>query len=1096
MSRSIRSEISSARRPKSRHRITPLVPKSVPSPQDPYLQEDETYAPIKLTTTPNTHSFAEKSTKSKVMKKTKNAATVSLTAPRTGNIMSSSESFFASLQSKGLKNERSYANDLPTTLSTTSLNTFKNSDQMRRIDSAVDMFLLKLQDKELGPAIEEFMQANVNASKVVFWAEIPSLQRLYSQKLDITLSHNDSIVGYAFFQRKILKIQNVGLHQAYSDRIDGDIINPKSTIILFPVLDSFNNIIGIVEIQKVFNDPIVSEFEDDIIRYFMKKFQVFAHWILQPPRNEHLFLDFLHLVNVEQFLLLFQRKMHLMFPSESAEIWEFTKKSDTAFQYKTDMREVGKRDFGIAGYVAEKCELFNCASARLQSSYCQLTDGYISAPVLAYPIKEEVSDKIYIVIIRGQDGKIFTTYHEKLISNITPFVITAFRNCKKFVEATKKTDEVDIYQEITKILPEGGKRSKASDIVINSMMSLEKITNADRSTFYILDNKAETLTSIYHSKLKFPIQQSYKHGIAGHVARTCQLHNSADAYCEVQFDASTDLTSGYKTKTILTVPIIDATGFPVAIIQLLNKKDSNPFTLVDATLARICGTICYCLMDNSVITTKFNYLSNHLGNYLSIMPHLFSGNDMLPTLNNVCEIIRGQKIQRVTIWTHDEAASMLVPLAFNGTRPPQQISMTKGVAVHCVKGNRPFLINKLDDDARVDQTFDVQIDGKINVAVAPILDIYNRPRGVLEIINKEDEISETDLKVLCIYSSVISLYIDHWRMQTKVTKGEILDVIDEWISPFERTEFKTPYKMAMNSEQSAIANGIDFFGPTWKDIETYQLIFSIFQHFELLEEFEITSEKFLVFLDEVRRTYFNNPYHSWKLVVDMLQFIYYCFVTTKMQYNLKPMEMLALCISCLFYFSHHDGTDDEYQRSIRSPIGVLFNSMSVLTADHCSHMINTMEKSSCNIFSTLGTEDQKNMWELVLYLMTTKEIESKISSLNMSNEEHRKLFLLLMLKCSSQAPFCRTFGINLKWQALMMEEMIQFGDKEMKHNLPFSNRNHSRDHHIKAQAQIEILENEALPIIEKTALLIPEMKFALTTANDNLMKWKERRVHL
>ena len=53
--------------------------------------------------------------------------------------------------------------------------------------------------------------------------------------------------------------------------------------------------------------------------------------------------------------------------------------------------------------------------------------------------------------------------------------------------------------------------------------------------------------------------------------------NIADAYAEPLFNRAVDQQTGYRTRTILCVPIVDHRGRVFAVAQVLNKRDGTPF---------------------------------------------------------------------------------------------------------------------------------------------------------------------------------------------------------------------------------------------------------------------------------------------------------------------------------------------------------------------------------------------------------------------------------------------------------------------------------------------------------------------------------------
>ena len=70
-------------------------------------------------------------------------------------------------------------------------------------------------------------------------------------------------------------------------------------------------------------------------------------------------------------------------------------------------------------------------------------------------------------------------------------------------------------------------------------------------------------------------------GIAGRVATTGVPMNIADAYAEPLFNRAVDQETGYRTRSILCVPILDHRGAVFAVAQALNKRGGGLFAADD-----------------------------------------------------------------------------------------------------------------------------------------------------------------------------------------------------------------------------------------------------------------------------------------------------------------------------------------------------------------------------------------------------------------------------------------------------------------------------------------------------------------------------------
>jgi putative ABC transport system ATP-binding protein len=110
------------------------------------------------------------------------------------------------------------------------------------------------------------------------------------------------------------------------------------------------------------------------------------------------------------------------------------------------------------------------------------------------------------------------------------------------------------------------------------------LLSADRGTIFVIDHAAGTMFSqVAHHGGDAPltIRIPLTTGIAGYVARSGEPVNVADAYADPRFDRSTDLDTGYRTRSLLCMPIRDRRQHILAVVQLLNKQGSPEFTAAD-----------------------------------------------------------------------------------------------------------------------------------------------------------------------------------------------------------------------------------------------------------------------------------------------------------------------------------------------------------------------------------------------------------------------------------------------------------------------------------------------------------------------------------
>jgi phosphoserine phosphatase len=121
--------------------------------------------------------------------------------------------------------------------------------------------------------------------------------------------------------------------------------------------------------------------------------------------------------------------------------------------------------------------------------------------------------------------------------------------------------------------------------------SARTVLQADRGTVFLYDKKADELemkVGTDMDTIRFPATQ----GIAGQCVQTREIINVPDCYEDPRFNPEFDRKSGYRTRCMLTLPLIDHDGSMVGVLQLLNKKDGvfdDEDEWVAAALAAQCA---------------------------------------------------------------------------------------------------------------------------------------------------------------------------------------------------------------------------------------------------------------------------------------------------------------------------------------------------------------------------------------------------------------------------------------------------------------------------------------------------------------------------
>ncbi len=160
----------------------------------------------------------------------------------------------------------------------------------------------------------------------------------------------------------------------------------------------------------------------------------------------------------------------------------------------------------------------------------------------------------------------------------------------------REQKKVALVQEVSRAL------STVGDIDALLHLIMEKVTElmeADRSTLFLVTEDGRQLWSkVIQGSEVVEIRLDVGEGVAGWVAQTREIVNIPDAYADQRFQPSVDLRSGFRTRSILSVPMLGALGGLVGVLQVLNKHD-GPFTTADEELMSALASQAAVAIENA-----------------------------------------------------------------------------------------------------------------------------------------------------------------------------------------------------------------------------------------------------------------------------------------------------------------------------------------------------------------------------------------------------------------------------------------------------------------------------------------------------------------
>lgn len=156
------------------------------------------------------------------------------------------------------------------------------------------------------------------------------------------------------------------------------------------------------------------------------------------------------------------------------------------------------------------------------------------------------------------------------------------------------------------------------DVLIGRIMgAATELLDAERSTLFVYDPERRQLWSRYgHGLQAFEIRIPCTAGIAGAVFSSGLGENVADPYADPRFNPEIDRRTGFRTRSILCMPIISKKGERLGVTEVLNKRE-GAFTIKDEQRLRAFTAQIAVALENAQLFDEVLSVKNYNDNILA-----------------------------------------------------------------------------------------------------------------------------------------------------------------------------------------------------------------------------------------------------------------------------------------------------------------------------------------------------------------------------------------------------------------------------------------------------------------------------------------------
>ncbi|KAM4714325.1 cGMP-specific 3',5'-cyclic phosphodiesterase isoform 2-T2 [Anableps anableps] len=630
------------------------------------------------------------------------------------------------------------------------------------------------------------------------------------------------------------------------------------------------------------------------------------------------------------------------------------------------------------------------------------------------------------------------------------------------------------------------------------------------------------------------IRLEWNKGIVGHVASTGQPLNIKNAYEDPRFNAEVDLITGYKTQSILCLPIKNHRGEVVGVAQAINKKcgEDGAFTEQDekdfSAYLAFSGIVLHNaqLYETSQLENRRNQVLLDLARLifeeqqcLEVVLRKIAGTILSFMQAQACTVFIADddsmnSFSSVFHMEHEELAEVL-----EAPKRGCDVSQINYMYAQYVKNTmQPLNITDVTKDQRFPWTCESADHSSSRIKSLLCTPIRNGKKdkviGVCQLVNKTDEASSSiksfnrnDEQFLEAFAIFCGLGIQNTQMYETVeramAKQEVtLEVLSYHASATEE-ETRELQVTTVPSAQSLRLLDFSFSDFDLSDAETTLATIRMFVDLNLIQNFQMKYTNLCQWVLSVRKNYRKNvAYHNWRHALNTAQCMFALLKSGCLQNYLNDLEILALMIATLCHDLDHRGVNNSYIQRSDHPLAQLY-CHSTMEHHHFDQCLMILNSPGNQILSGLSLAEYKTTLKMIekailatdlaLYMKRREEFFelTKNNQFVWEDDHHRDLLRSMLMTACDISAITKPWPVQKRIAELVATEFFEQGDKERRElNIePIDLMNREKRDKIPSM-QVSFIDAICIQLYETLAGLSEHCSPLLEGCQKNRQHWK------
>ena len=307
------------------------------------------------------------------------------------------------------------------------------------------------------------------------------------------------------------------------------------------------------------------------------------------------------------------------------------------------------------------------------------------------------------------------------------------------------------------------------DAVLDKLVSVAvQETGAERGSLFLRDEQTGELYSRVAQGVRTrEIRMLANEGIAGSVYRSGQGEIIEDAYEDPRFNPKVDEDTGFRTRSLLSVPLRNAKGRIIGVTQILNKRDGM-FTEHDMAIVDGVTTQCAITLESIQMVEHIETVQTREKEFLNVVTDMTSDLDLTRLLRKVMgEASRMMDAERSTLFLNDEATGELFSHVGEGLNSTEiRLPNHLGIAGTVFTSGRSVNIPHAYADLRFNPSFDKQTGFFTrSILCVPVVNKQGKVIGVTQVLNKRGgPFTDEDENRLRAFTAQISIGLENAKL--------------------------------------------------------------------------------------------------------------------------------------------------------------------------------------------------------------------------------------------------------------------------------------------------------------------------------------------